>query len=75
MVSLGQKIKLPKTCEKPFYKHIADVLCKKRLQKTIIILRNETIMKIEKMATMQRPFQRPFLSSLSKMVRLVKKIK
>ena len=25
MVSLGQKIKLPKTCEKRFFKHITDV--------------------------------------------------
>ena len=33
-VTLGQKIKLPKTCEKRFYKHIRVVLCKKRLQKT-----------------------------------------
>ena len=29
MVRLGKKIKLPKTCEKLFYKHITDVLCKK----------------------------------------------
>ena len=33
ILSLGQKIKLPKTCEKRFYKHIKVVLCKKRLQK------------------------------------------
>ena len=37
MVSLGQKIKLPKTCKKRFYKHITDVLCKKRLQKTLYV--------------------------------------
>ena len=36
MVILGQKIKLPKTCEKRFYKHITDLLCKKRLQKDLI---------------------------------------
>ena len=29
-----KKIKLPKTCEKRFYKHIKVVLCKKQLQKT-----------------------------------------
>ena len=34
ILSLGQKLKLPKTCEKPLYKHIRVVLCKKRLQKT-----------------------------------------
>ena len=33
MVSLGQKLKMPKTCEKPFYKNSTLVLCKKRLQK------------------------------------------
>ena len=30
----GQKLKLPKTCEKRFYKHIKVVLCKKQLEKT-----------------------------------------
>ena len=34
MVSLGQKLKWPKTCEKRFYKHVRVVLCKKPLQKT-----------------------------------------
>ena len=34
ILSLGQKIKLPKTCEKRFYKHVKVVLCKKRLEKT-----------------------------------------
>ena len=34
MVSLGQKLKMPKTCEKPFYKNIKVVLCKKPLEKT-----------------------------------------
>ena len=37
ILSLGQKIKLPQTCEKRLYKHIRVVLCKKRLQKTAII--------------------------------------
>ena len=32
-LSLSQKIKLPKACEKRFYKHIKVVLCKKRLEK------------------------------------------
>ena len=31
--SLGQKIKLPKTCEKRLYKHIRVVLCKKNRSK------------------------------------------
>ena len=34
MVSLGQKLKMPKTCEKPFYNNIKVVLCKKPLEKT-----------------------------------------
>ena len=33
MVSLAQKLKLPKTCEKLFYKNIRVVLCKKPLEK------------------------------------------
>ena len=34
MVSLGQKLKLPKRCEKRLYEHIRVVVCKKPLQKT-----------------------------------------
>ena len=33
ILNLGQKIKLPETYEKPFYKHIKVGLCKKRLEK------------------------------------------
>jgi len=33
ILSMGQKIKLPKTCEKRFYKHIEVVLCKRQLEK------------------------------------------
>ena len=33
MVSLGQKLKMPKTCEKLFYKNIKVVLCKIPLEK------------------------------------------
>ena len=33
MVSLAQKLKIPKTCDKRLYKHIRLVLFKKRLQK------------------------------------------
>ena len=36
MVSLSQKLKMPKTCEKPFNKNITVVLCKKPLQKNQI---------------------------------------
>ena len=34
MVSLAQKLKMPKTCEKPFYNKITVALCKKPLEKT-----------------------------------------
>ena len=34
MVSFGQKLKMPKTCEKPFYKNIKFFLQKKLLEKT-----------------------------------------
>ena len=34
MVSLGQKLKMPKTCEKRFCKSIRVVLCKKPFEKT-----------------------------------------
>ena len=33
-VNLGQKLKMPKTCEKPFYKNFRVVQCKKPLEKT-----------------------------------------
>ena len=34
ILSLDQKIKLPKTCEKRFYKHIKVALCQKQIEKT-----------------------------------------
>ena len=34
MITLGQKLKIQKTCVKRFYKNIRLVLCKKPLQKT-----------------------------------------
>ena len=36
MVSLGQKLKMPKTCQKPLYKNIRFVLWKKPFEKTPI---------------------------------------
>ena len=50
MVTLGQKFKIPKTCEKPFYKNIRVVLCKKPAQKNTKDSRNETILKIGHLA-------------------------
>ena len=46
MVSLGQKLKLKKTCEKEFFNHVRVVLCKKPLQKNTKYSRNKTILKI-----------------------------
>ena len=34
MVSLGQKLKMPKRCEKRLYEHIRVVVCKNRSKKT-----------------------------------------
>ena len=48
MVTFGQKLKVPKTCDKTLYKHIRLVLFKKRLQKAANIALNETILKIGK---------------------------
>ena len=33
MLSLGQKLKMPKRCDKLFYKNVTVVLCKKPLEK------------------------------------------
>ena len=50
IVSLGRKLKIPKTCEKRFYKSIRVVLCKKPLQKNTKHSRNETILTIRHLA-------------------------
>ena len=50
MVSLGQKLKMRKTCEKPFYENIRVVLCKKTARKNTKYWRNETVLKIGHLA-------------------------
>ena len=51
MVRFGQKLKMPKTCEKPFYKNIGVVLCKRNARKnTKYKRRNEKILKIGPLA-------------------------
>ena len=45
MVSLGQKLKMPKTCEKPFHKNMSFCV-QKTARKKIKYWRNETILKI-----------------------------
>ena len=49
MVSLGQKLKWPKTCDKRFYEHIRVFLCKKPLKKAKYS-RNESILKMGRLA-------------------------
>ena len=44
MLSLGQKLKMPKTCEKLFYKNVTVVLCTNGWKKHQIF-GNETILK------------------------------
>ena len=50
MVSLGQKFKMPKTCEKRFYKNIRVVMRKKNRSKKHQYLRHKTILKIAHLA-------------------------
>ena len=52
MVSLGQNLKMPKTCEKPFYKDSYSYSCslQKTSLKNIQYRRNETILKIGHLA-------------------------
>ena len=50
MLSLGQKLKWPKTCKKPFYEHIRVVLCKKTADKNTKYSTNESILKIGHLA-------------------------
>ena len=50
MVSLGEKLKWLKTCQKRFYKHVRVVLCKKTAAKNTKYSRNETILKIGHLA-------------------------
>ena len=46
MFSFAQKLKMPKTCEKPFYKNIKVVLCQKTARKNFKYSRNERKLKI-----------------------------
>ena len=50
MVNLGQKLKIPKTCKKPFYKNIKVVLWNKQLKKNTKYSRNERSLQIGHLA-------------------------
>ena len=63
MVSLGRKLKWPKTGHKWLYKHIRVVLCKKRFYKRANIQKMRRFWKLAKMATMQG-YSLPYMVSL-----------
>ena len=48
MVSLGQKFKMPRRCEKRLYHHIRVVVCKKTRPKNTEYSKNDSIFKIAK---------------------------
>ena len=54
MVSLAQKLKMPKRCEKRFYDHIRVAVCKKPLLKTPNTRKMRAFWKWSKLATTQR---------------------
>ena len=45
MVSWSQKLKMPKTCERPFYKNIRVFFAQKNVRKNNKYWSNETILK------------------------------
>ena len=75
MVSLAQKLKMPKASEKRLYKHIRLVLCKQRLQKAANIWEMRLLWKLAKMATMQRlyPLQSGQFGSKIKIAKSMRK--
>ena len=54
MVSLGQKLKMPKRCEKRLYNYFAVVVCKEPLRKTPNIRKMRVFWQWPKLATTQR---------------------
>ena len=52
MLSLGQKLKWPRRCEKRLFDLIKDVVRKKPLQKTPIIGKNRVVLKWPESASM-----------------------
>ena len=54
MISLAQKLKLLKTCEKRLYKHIRMVLRKNPLEKQAKNQKISRLLKLANMATLQR---------------------
>ena len=59
MVSFCQKLKMPKTCQKPFYKKIINCSVQKTARENTKYSRNETISKLfhlEKLIAFQKLF-------------------
>ena len=54
ILSLDQKLKLAKTYEKRFFKHVKVVLCQKQIEETANIRKMRAFLKLPKMAAMQR---------------------
>ena len=73
MVSLVQKLKMLKWCEKLFYNSIRVVVCKKRLQKKASTRKMRRFWKLPKMAKMQRPMQNDLFGSKIKNAEKVRK--
>ena len=75
MVSLGQKLKMPKRCEKRLYDHIRLVVCKKPLQKTPKSRKMRAFWKWPKIAATQRlsPLQIGHFGSKIKNAKKVRK--
>ena len=75
MVSLGEKIKLLKTCEKRLYNHIMVALCKKGKEKTANIGEMRGFSKLAKKATRQRlqPLQNGQFGSKKKIAKNMRK--
>ena len=48
MISLGQKLKMTKRCEKQLYDHIRVVECKKAVKKNSYYSKNQSILKMAK---------------------------
>ena len=71
IVTLEEKLKFSKTCQKQLQNHIKLVLCKKQLQKKPTIRKMTTFQKSLKLATMQRlqPLQNRHFGSKIKILK------
>ena len=54
ILTLAQKLKMQKRCEKRFYDHVRNIVCKKGIEKTANIGKMRAFWKWPKMGTIQR---------------------